>query len=57
MRVIPVCVLAVDVFALFFGLRVGVRPVEFADFATSLVGIDLLGDDVPAPETFPLGGP
>lgn len=46
-----------DIFLLFIGLRVGVRPVEFADFATGLVGFDLLGDDVPSPETFPIGGP
>lgn len=31
------------------GVRVGVRPVEFADFVLGLVFIDVLGDDLPVP--------
>jgi len=41
----------VDVFAGCVGLRVGFRPVEGVDFLLGIVGIDLLGDDVYAPQS------
>lgn len=47
----------VDVFAVFFGLRLGVRPVEFGDLLLGLVGIDFMGDDYARAEATPLAGP
>jgi hypothetical protein len=35
-----------DVFVVFVGLRIGVRPVEFVDLVVGLVGLDPLGDDL-----------
>jgi hypothetical protein len=38
----------VDVYLVFFGVRLGVRPVEFVDLLVGFVGFDPLSDDVPA---------
>jgi len=35
-----------DIFLAVVGLRIGLRPVEFVDFLTGLVGFDLLADDL-----------
>ncbi len=43
-----------DVFVLFLGIRVGVRPLEGVDFLVGLVGLDLMQDDLPAPKTYAL---
>jgi hypothetical protein len=39
----------VDVFAGVVGVRLGVRPVEAVDFLLGILGIDILGDDLPRP--------
>jgi hypothetical protein len=41
-----------DVFAGIVGVRLGVRPVEFADFVLGIFTIDFMGDDLPQPEEF-----
>ena len=43
-----------DAFAGIVGLRIGLRPVEFADFLCGLLSVDLLGDDVSDPQSTPL---
>ena len=35
----------VDAFALWFGVRVGVRPYEALDFLVGIIGLDISGDD------------
>ncbi|GJM22171.1 MAG: hypothetical protein DHS20C15_20860 [Planctomycetota bacterium] len=45
-----------DLFVLFIGVRVGLRPVEFADFLAGIVFFDPLGDDLPAPTHIGPGG-
>ena len=42
----------IDVMAAIVGVRLGVRPVEFVDFALGFLWIDLLGDDLPEPTSF-----
>jgi len=39
----------VDIFAGVVGVRLGLRPVEFADFVLGWLTIDVLGDDLPEP--------
>ncbi len=36
-----------EVFVLFFGIRVGVSPLQLVDFLAGFLGLDPLGDDVP----------
>lgn len=39
----------VDIFAGFFGARIGFRPLEFVDLFLGLGGVDIVGDDLPVP--------